>query len=515
MRNILPLLFVFVTTLIFGQNVRKITVDVNQIKGPHAKVASKCIGAGRAYEGLRADWQAQLKMTQAECGFEYIRFHGILHDDMAVYTETEDGTPHYNWQYVDILYDFLLSIDLKPFVELSFMPSALASGEQTVFWWQANVTPPKDYEKYGDLVRAFTQHLTERYGQEEVSTWYFEVWNEPNHGGFFSGTMDDYFRIYRVAAESVRAVSNDYRVGGPASAGGGWIEEMIAYCQQNNVPLDFISTHEYGVLGVLDVYGVRRIQMVEDANRVVNTVKKTDQWIKEGSDQPLEIHFTEWSSSYSPRDLVHDTYQNATYVLNTLKRTENIAHSMSYWTFTDVFEEGGPPTTPFHGGFGLLNVQGIKKPTYQAYHYFNQLGEEELVNPDQHSWICKNDDAIQGLIWDFTYLYAPNRFNQTFYASEVPAQEASTVNFVVNGLENGTYELTVYKTGHRHNDPYSTYLDLGKPAQLNQRQVDHLRRSSNNQPVSVQLVKVVSQQYETTLSLKENDILFFELRKLD
>ena len=164
-----------------------------------------CVGAGRANEGLRADWQRQLTRVHNECGFTYIRMHGLFCDDMGVYREDKSGRPEYNWQYIDELYDFLQSIGMKPFVELGFMPSALASGSQTIFWWRGNVTLPKDFNKWADFVRAFTSHLKERYGEDEVRTWYFEVWNEPNLDGFFSGSQQDYFRLYDVTAKPSRA----------------------------------------------------------------------------------------------------------------------------------------------------------------------------------------------------------------------------------------------------------------------------------------------------------------------
>ena len=167
---------------------RVVSADLHQTAGPLDTMFKFCVGAGRANEGLRADWQRQLTIAHRECGFEYIRMHGLFTDDMGVYRE-ERGVPQYNWQYIDELYDFLHSIGMKPFVELSFMPSALASGSKTIFWWRGNVTPPKDMTKWANFIKAFVEHERDRYGDAEVRTWYFEVWNEPNLSGFFSGTQ--------------------------------------------------------------------------------------------------------------------------------------------------------------------------------------------------------------------------------------------------------------------------------------------------------------------------------------
>ncbi len=189
---------------------RVISLDFNKIKGNFTTMFKECIGAGRANEGLRADWQQQLAFVKKECDFKYIRMHGLLTDDMGVYREDKNGNPEYNFQYIDVLYDYLLSIGMKPFVELGFMPDALASGNQTIFWWKGNVTPPKDYKKWEDLIRNLTLHFTERYGADEVKTWYFEVWNEPNLSGFWAGTQEEYFKLYMYTVKAIKSVNKEY-----------------------------------------------------------------------------------------------------------------------------------------------------------------------------------------------------------------------------------------------------------------------------------------------------------------
>ena len=235
---------------------RIISADLQQTNGPLDIMFKFCVGAGRANEGLRADWQRQLTYAHQQCGFKYIRMHGLFDDDMGVYRE-ENGKPEYNWQYIDELYDFLEKIGMKPFVEMSFMPDALASGSKTIFWYHGNVTPPRDMKKWADFIRAFVEHEKERYGDAEVRTWYFEVWNEPNlKDGFWTGTQQDYFDFYAATARAIKSVNPDYQVGGPATAGCGWVPEFIHFCDTNSVPVDFIATHTYGVeSGYLDETG--------------------------------------------------------------------------------------------------------------------------------------------------------------------------------------------------------------------------------------------------------------------
>jgi xylan 1,4-beta-xylosidase len=199
--------------------MRTINAQVDILKRKHNKNALLCIGAGRGAEVLRKDFDDHLQTGRTECGFRYLRFHGIFHDEMDVYREDRQGRPIHNWQYIDAAYDLILEKGLKPFVEIGFMPKALASGEQTIFWWKGNVTPPKDYAKWSAFVTAFVEHLENRYGRDEIQSWFFEVWNEPNLNAFFKGAdMAEYFKLYDHTAKAIKAVCQDYKVGGPATS---------------------------------------------------------------------------------------------------------------------------------------------------------------------------------------------------------------------------------------------------------------------------------------------------------
>ncbi|HLW06580.1 MAG TPA: hypothetical protein VKY45_03390 [Marinilabiliaceae bacterium] len=500
------------------QEKRIIRVDFQQEKGELNKMFKECIGAGRANEGLRADWQKQLLTTKQECGFEYIRMHGLLTDDMGVYKEDHHGNPVYNFMYIDVLYDYILEIGMKPFVELGFMPSALASGGETIFWWRGNVTPPKDYAKWEGLIRNLTQHWTDRYGEEEVKTWYFEVWNEPNlTPGFWTGTQEEYFKLYKYAAKAVKSVNSEYKVGGPATAGAEWESEMIEFCQKNGVPIDFISTHSYGVdVGFLDEFGGTGTLLSKNEWSVSKDVIQSRKEISESAMPNLELHYTEWSSSYTPADPLHDSYHQAAYILQKIKQIGNAANSMSYWVFTDIFEEAGPRFTPFHGGFGLMNTQGIKKSTYHAYTFMNKLGDTELVNSDDASWACKNKNGdFQILFWDYTHTLPDSINNQEYYIRDLPAKNKGVVNVEISKIPAGNYHFEVYRIGYLHNDPYTLYTQLDKPSQLTKRQVEFLKSNSAGEAEVSELIKITSDgSFKRTFPLHENDVFLVSLKKL-
>jgi len=499
---------------------RVIDININHVKGKLSKSFNLCVGAGRANEGLRADWQRQLKIAHEECGFRYIRFHGLLSDDMGVYFEDKKGKPVYNWQYIDELFDFLQSVKMKPFVEVGFMPGALASGSKTIFWWKGNVTPPKDYQKWNDLIKALTEHWTQRYGEQEVATWYFEIWNEPNlTNAFFTGTQQDYFKLYKETSGAIKSVSAKYRVGGPATAGNAWIPEMIAYCVQQKIPLDFISTHDYGVKqGYLDVDGNAGTVLSRDRNHVADNMRGSKKQIEVSAMPHLELHYTEWSASYTPFDPIHDSYHEAAYILNTVKRAAPIVNSMSYWTFTDIFEEAGPRATPFHGGFGLMNYQDIKKPAYYAFKYLNELGGTELQTADSSAIVCRDaKSGVQALVWDFTIDHPGDSVNnQVFYKRDLPSISLPHLQFKLRGLKPGKYAVSIYKTGYRANDPYTAYFEMGSPSQLSIKQVKMLKQQDADHPVEQNTVNVTASGIlEKQLEMRQNDVLLIKINPVN
>jgi xylan 1,4-beta-xylosidase len=509
--------------LSFGYSVsgvgadRLIVADVRDIRGPLAPGPRVCVGAGRVAEGLRADWQRQLAEVKRECGFSYLRMHGLLGDDMGVYREDRNGHPTYNWQYVDEVYDFLQRIHMKPFVELGFCPSALASGSKTIFWWKGNVTRPKDPKKWEDLIRALVTHFKDRYGDAEVRTWYFEVWNEPNLDGFFAGTQQDYFDLYARTVRAIKSVSSAYRVGGPATAGCAWVSELIRFCAANRVPLDFISTHDYGVdVGHLDETGEAGTILSRNPRSIYGNVLKVREQIA-GSELPnLELHFTEWSTSYTPSDPIHDSYHSAAFILDKLKKSGTAADSMSYWVFTDIFEEAGPRFTPFHGGFGLLNYQDIRKPAFFAYQFLNRLGPSELSCSDPASYVTRDGAGdFQVLLWDFTIANQERpENNQVYYRRDLPPENKGPVKIRLTHVPAGRYTQTIYQVGYRKNDAFAVYKDLGSPSQLTRAQVEQIRAASDGKPVEQDVVTVRADGiFERQLALRENDVFLLLLRR--
>jgi xylan 1,4-beta-xylosidase len=444
---------------------RRIDVDMNRVKGPLNRAFRFSVGSDRAIIHLRPEHQRDLRFVKETCGFEYMRFHGLLNEEMQVVKAGPNGELRYDWTNVDGVYDLLVrDLKIRPIVELGFMPQPLASGPQTIFWWKGNVTQPKSYDQWEDFIEHLTRHFTERYGVDEVRRWYFEVWNEPNLDGFWPAGQAAYFKLYEHTAAAIKRVDQTYRVGGPATAGYGWIKETLDYCAERDLPIDFIATHAYGAMeGFLDEQGKGQTMLAPSPASVIEGLPDVQAAIRASKWPDLPILVTEWGPSYSPRDPVHDSYFCAAWILHRLRQLPAGVPAMSYWTFSDQFEEAGIPDKPFHGGFGLLTMQGLPKPAYFAYRFLNELSDTELACDDANVWACRsNEGAVQVLLWDYTHP-EQDRPNAQFFARDWPAKPTGPVRLNVSNLAPGEYHVSVTRVGYRQNDIYTAYLDLGAP----------------------------------------------------
>jgi len=497
--------------------VRQIELDYTSVQGPRNTCYRSCVGAGHAALGLRADYQQHLRIVRAECGFERLRFHGLFHEDLAVYRKQPDGSLDYNWQYLDALYDNIVDQGMAPFVELGFMPTVLASGDQTVFDWRANVTPPKSYDAWGELVEQTVRHWVDRYGRSRVGTWLFEVWNEPNHPAFFTGDIEAYFRLYESAALAIKRVCANCRVGGPAAAGCEWGPELIEFCHGKGVPIDFVTIHTYGVNGAIDELGVKQLFTCPEPGPIVDAVCQARSEVEASAMPDLPIHITEWGPTFGSRDPYNDNYACAAFILAKIKRTERVADTMSYWTFSDVFDESGPPPRPFHGGFGLLNLQGLRKPAFFAYRFLHQLGDEPLNCTDDDAWACRSDRGVQVLFWDHTRLDQGDTPNGEFYRRHLPSQLVGDATVTIRNLPAGDYDLAVHEVGYRHNDVQSDYLDMGSPTWLSREAVERLAERNSGAPSMLTKLHVGQNREQVTLppvAVRENHIFFITLMRV-
>ena len=375
----------------------KFICDLKDQSAPLSHYWEHTVGSGHATLALRADWQQQLLRCHNDLGFEHVRFHGILDDDMGTLMREMDQLV-YSFFNADQVCDFLLSIGMRPFMELSFMPSTLSSGSDIVFHYRGNITPPRDYKDWETLIGKLVSHWVDRYGIKEVRQWFFEIWNEPNLSAFWTGSQQDYFLLYQHASTAIKDAGIDLKVGGPATAGNAWITDFRNFCEKNKVAYDFISTHHYPT----DAFGQPGDDTVAQLAASHRSVLR-DQVIetrKQAGEFP--VYYTEWSTSSNPFDELHDMPYAAAFITKTVMEARNVIQGYSYWTFSDIFEENFFSSDAFHGGFGLMNIYGIPKPAYRAYQLLHSLGNEIVPVAGNHEtidvWIVKKEKDIQVLI---------------------------------------------------------------------------------------------------------------------
>jgi xylan 1,4-beta-xylosidase len=438
---------------------------IGDLSGPRTSLShfwEHTVGSGHATLALRADWQRQLKRAHDELGMKHVRFHGILSDDMGTLIN-QGGELLYSFFNADQIFDYLLSIGMKPFVELSFMPTALSSGDRIVFHYRANVTPPRDPAQWSVLIRKLAQHWVDRYGLEEVRQWFFEVWNEPNLTAFGTGNQSDYFVLYRYTVDAIKSVDSQLKVGGPATADNAWISDFLDFCKKNELSADFVSTHHYptdsfgkpGDDTVTELADSRRSVLRDEAREVR----------KQAGDFP--VYYTEWCTSSNPRDAMHDDPYAAAFIVKTVLEANGLVQGYSYWTFSDIFEENYFPSVPFQGGFGLLNIHGIAKPSYRAYELLHGLGTELLEVEGHHetvdAWLVSGEKSATLMLTNFALPRHPIDIQQVTFTLKGPRNIASA---------------TIRRIDLEHANAKRHWEQIGKPDYLSTGMVAQLDAAS-------------------------------------
>jgi xylan 1,4-beta-xylosidase len=470
-----------------------IVVDGSAPAHPFPHFWEKMFGSGRAILTLRDDYRRDLREVKGITGFEYVRFHAIFHDEVGLYDEDAQGSSLYNFSYVDQIYDGLLANGVRPFVEISFMPKKLAARDALhAFWYKQNVSPPKDYAKWDALITRFAQHLVERYGIGEVSQWYFEVWNEPNID-FWVGDPKQatYWELYDHTARALKAVNSGLRVGGPATAQAAWADAFIKHCVDQKVPVDFVSTHVYGNDKSEDVFGTS--ENIPRNQMVCRAVKKVHEQIQASADPQLPLIWSEFNASYANEPAVTDTVYMGPWLADTIRQCDGIVDVMSYWTFSDVFEEQGVVKRPFYGGFGLLAEDGIPKPAFAAFELLHHLGEERLaVDSDTALVTRRKDGSLVIAVWN--------------YAPPEKSGQPKVVTLRFKGAK--VRRASIARVDREHGDVQAAYEKMGAPSFPTQAQITALRAAAELPAAEVRDLR----DGELTVTLPSHGLAVIEVK---
>lgn len=431
------------------------------------RLSQLCIDEVQHGHDIAEEFATALERAHDELGVDLVRAHAILHDDNHVVRRELNGRLTFDFDRIDAIYDQLLAMGIRPVVELSFMPAAMARDpQQTVFTYRGIVSPPRDWAQWRHLVAAFAQHLVARYGIDEVVSWAFEVWNEPNLVVFWSGTKEEYLRLYDESAHALQSVDSRLRVGGPATAASEWVHALVEHARRTGVPLDFVSTHTYGN-HPLDFRPVlRRAGMVD-----------------------TPIWWTEWGVGHTHFGPIHDGVMGACFVLSGYAAAQGRLAALAYWVVSDHFEELGRPPRLFHNGFGLLSVGNLRKPRYWAAHLAAQQGDDVLASRVEgdgadvlvQAWATRHEDGtLDVLIWNGTInaevMHGDPRLDRTVRVS-------------LQGLDAGAWRTAIARVDEHHSNivarcpPDVDWPDDALWAQLRAQDQLHEERASDVVPV--------------------------------
>ncbi len=431
---------------------------------------SACAGSGHARLGLQAQWQRDLKLAHERAGIRAVRFHGVLDDDLAVCTGVSATGPLTNFIFVDEIYDRMLELGVRPYVELSFMPRALASSDNTVFWYRANTSPPKQLSEWRALVARFVRHLVERYGLAEVSQWRFECWNEPNLN-FWAGSKEQYFELYRHTATAIKGVSPRLQVGGPATAQMMWISEFLAECARNDVPVDFVSSHIYPDDPQENVFG-HDLGLAPD-EVMPRAMMQANEQIRASAYPHVPLVISEWSS------------RNPAFIAQMVRDCAGLADTMSYWTFSNVFEEQGPNRTFMNETYGMIGTRGIPRPTFRTFELLNKLGNERLESgAGPVLATLKPGGALAVMAWHLVPEDGADRGAgnpvATLHRQHAALSPPLPLHLKVAGISSGSARVTLVDPG---SDPVArVYAAMGAPLYPSVQQIHEMRNAGLLQP---------------------------------
>ena len=444
----------------------RVSVDANAEAKPFPHFWEHMFGSGHAILALRESYLEDLRAVKQVTDFRYVRFHAILDDEVGVYKLSDQCGPVYNFAYVDQIYDNLLKNHVRPLVEISFMPKQLAFNPDALhpFWYKPNVSPPKSMAAWDDLMTHFAQHLVDRYGVEEVSQWYFEVWNEPNID-FWNGIprQASYFELYAHTARDLKKVNPRLRVGGPATAAASWVPEFLAYMAENHVPVDFVSTHGYADDTTENLLGKDHKPVPMD-DRVCLAIDRVRGQIDASAMPKTPLFWTEWN--VQGQDESRDTTFVGPAVANTIRQCDGSINEMSFWTFSDVFEEGGVIPKPFEGNFGLRAKGGIDKPSFYGFALLHQLGGERLANASKNVIVTKDSDG--NLV-----IAAWNLVDPGEHGSANENVSAKTIELSFESVA-ADARVTLERVDDEHGNVLPKYKAMGSPVDPTPAQVETL-----------------------------------------
>lgn len=449
-----------------------VTIRSREVVGALPHIWEECVGSDRAAMTLRESWRQDIDRARRETGIKRVRCHGILNDELGVFTKTiqhRAGTP--NFRNVAEVYDGLVERGMAPFVELGFMPSELASGKATFGFYNGNITPPKSFEAWGAFIREFGVFLVDRYGIDAVAQWPIEVWNEPDLPFFWTAKQPEYFQLYKAAAVALKSISPRLQVGGPATSGSVWVPEFLDFCASDNVPVDFISTHMYAGDNPEKTFGAGTKIGLNDV--IPEAVSRARAKITASKFPKLPLYLNEWSSD-SPAMIAH-----------VLKGCLGHAQMMSHWVLSGSYEELGVPDYLLaEGSMGFAQlIRGIPRPSYNTYRLLHALGDRQLAAEGPALASRRKDGSFAALVWNLAEAAQPGGIPGAVRQRKVIGNRQN-IAVTLPDMRPGQ-QLKVRFVDQERGSPFPAWRAMGSPKIPTMAQIAQLRQAAEIAPPRV------------------------------
>lgn len=514
--------------------INPIDTSIKGIQLRHTFKTLICIG--KAKHILISENQYMLRELQQDIKFKYIRFHGILDDEMMVYSENENGEPELCFTYIDLAIDFLLSINLKPFLELSFMPKELAiNPTRTMFFINSVISLPKNMEKWTYTIQQLIKHFISRYGKKEVESWPFFLWNEPDLTKMFGfENRTDFFKFYKETYKTIKRISSNISFGSsPVFAdtlegSNDWMDTFIDFCKINNCLPDFINAHFYPMnLSGRDATTISRKDHTEMRKYLVymkseNALKEHIQYIKKrmnGNDWGTDkLYLIAWNSSISHNELLNDTVYKAAYVAKNILENYDDIESFGYWQISDFNEEVKIRNRLYHGGQGFFTYNRIKKSHYYVFEMLNKLGDR-LLGKGNGFFITADGESIQIILYNYQHyskLYASGEvFDMTFKDRYTPFPKANTLKVVLplTNLSEASYQLTETVVNKNHGSSFDKWLELGALPLESKTDIEYLK-SVSLPKIQKKILHSENNSLTITAELEPHEVRLIEIKPL-
>eukprot|EP01084_Bolivina_argentea_P276705 472203_1 len=474
-------LLAFLSTVLAENTI--FTVDFGKSPSKVWKFWESGTTEDHGYLALRYDFREQLEQVHRDLNIQYVRLNNMFSDDLGIINPSKPSLP-YSYINIDKIYDWVTSIGMKPLVNMDFIPSSLASKDQTIgmYEYPSYAGPPLNYTQWYYFVQSFTQHLSDRYTPEVVSQWIFDAWNEPNGCCWTDKNLTTFEWTWNQTARAVKSVNKSFLVGAPGSVDMGWIygdesHSFVKWCLKNNVPLDFVSAHMYPTKSLAPKTHNGYFQIIQNLSTTIKAL-----------DENMGIALSAYGCTIEdePNPGPHDTSYNAA-CFSTFASQFQALNSSQFWImsftgFTDLWDQNGVWSAMFHDGYGWLTNRGIKKPTYQALqllvnyasdrnYYKVYRNNSNEVDTTLEVFVTVNDNKNQIAIFVMNWMLQGHSIkNETVQIDLVNLDKIYNGKLPDNGI--------VYRIDDDHCNPLKKWKDIGSPMYPTQKELDMVGNAS-------------------------------------